>query len=141
MTETIRVSAVVFRDPDGRVLTVRKRGTSRFMFPGGKPEPGEDAATAAVRECAEELGVVLDAGALRSLGSFTADAANEPGHRVVADVFEHPYIAIDLGAPQAEIAELAWMSLDEEHDGIAPLLRDAVFPALRAGVSAAPAAG
>jgi 8-oxo-dGTP pyrophosphatase MutT (NUDIX family) len=134
VTETIRVSAVVFRDPDGRVLTVRKRGTSRFMFPGGKPEPGEDATATAVRECAEELGVVLDAGDLRPLGTFDAAAANEPGLRVRADVFEHPSIGIDLDSPQAEIAELAWVALDEAHESIAPLLRDAVFPALRGGI-------
>ena len=48
--EPIRVSAVVIRDADGRVLTVRKRGTSMFMFPGGKPDPGERPVDAAVRE-------------------------------------------------------------------------------------------
>jgi len=36
----IRVSAVVLRDAQGRVLMVRKRGTSMWMNPGGKPEPG-----------------------------------------------------------------------------------------------------
>ncbi|GAC84983.1 hypothetical protein GP2_028_00390 [Gordonia paraffinivorans NBRC 108238] len=59
--EPIRVSAVVIRDADGRVLTVRKRGTSMFMFPGGKPDPGERPVDAAVRECLEELGVSISA--------------------------------------------------------------------------------
>jgi len=75
----IRVSAVVLRDADGQVLTVRKRSTSRFMLPGGKPEPGESAAKAAVRECAEEVGAVPDPGSSRRIGVFVADAANEPG--------------------------------------------------------------
>ncbi|MDQ4110455.1 MAG: NUDIX domain-containing protein, partial [Actinomycetota bacterium] len=39
------------------MLTVRKNGTTKFMLPGGKLEPGESAAEAAVREVAEELGV------------------------------------------------------------------------------------
>lgn len=131
MPETIRVSAVVFRDADGRVLTVRKRGTGMFMFPGGKREPGEDAASAAVREVSEELGVEIAPADLQPLGEFEAAAANEPGHRVVADVFAHPPVEIDVDAPRAEIAEVAWASLDDVHDGIAPLLRDAVFPMLR----------
>ncbi|MDH3061643.1 NUDIX domain-containing protein, partial [Gordonia alkanivorans] len=55
----IRVSAVVLRDSTGAVLTVRKRGTTRFMFPGGKPEPGESALQTAIRECREELQLEL----------------------------------------------------------------------------------
>ena len=31
-----------------------------WEFPGGKVEPGEDAAAAAVRECAEETGVTVE---------------------------------------------------------------------------------
>jgi len=46
----IRVSAVVLRNAAGEVLTVRKRNTSRFMLPGGKPDPGETPAETAVRE-------------------------------------------------------------------------------------------
>ena len=83
MTATIRVSAAVVMDAAGRALVVRKRGTASFMQPGGKPEPGESAAAALVRELAEELGVKTDAAALTSLGTFTAAAANEPGHDVV----------------------------------------------------------
>jgi len=49
------------------------------MLPGGKPEPGESAAKAAVRECAEEVGAVPDPGSSRRIGVFVADAANEPG--------------------------------------------------------------
>lgn len=39
--DAVVVSAVLLPDADGRVLTVRKRGTSTFMQPGGKPDPGE----------------------------------------------------------------------------------------------------
>ncbi|MBP6684877.1 MAG: NUDIX domain-containing protein, partial [Leucobacter sp.] len=77
VSEAIRVSAVVIRDPEGRVLNVRKRGTSMLMLPGGKPEPGEDPRDTAIREFAEELGVQLDPLRLRGLGEFRSPAANE----------------------------------------------------------------
>ncbi|WP_408626054.1 NUDIX domain-containing protein, partial [Burkholderia cenocepacia] len=48
----ITVSAVCF-SRDGRILTVRKRGTSMFMLPGGKPEGDESAAECAAREVHE----------------------------------------------------------------------------------------
>ncbi len=126
---TIQVSAVVLRDDRGRVLTVRKRGTSRFMFPGGKREPGESFEQAAVREAAEEVGVVLDPELLVPLGTFTTAAANEDGHQVEAWVFEHPRVQSEVAS--AEIEELRWQdpTLPYPND-LAPLLAEAVFPAL-----------
>src|SRR5699024_9883355 len=79
----LTISAVCFLRPEGtapqlkpeseesagvaesaELLTVRKQGTSRFMLPGGKLDPGEDAQQAAVREVAEELGLTIDSGDL-----------------------------------------------------------------------------
>lgn len=125
----IAVSAVVLRNEAGEVLTVRKRGTQRFMFPGGKPEPGETTAQTAIRETHEELGIDLDPAQLEHLGDFETDAANEPGHTVVASVFAHPGVAGAVAS--GEIEELAWVAPDADRDDLAPLLRDAVFPALR----------
>ncbi|GMA37567.1 NUDIX hydrolase [Demequina litorisediminis] len=70
-TTLIRVSAVVLRNERGDILTVRKRGTARFMLPGGKPEPGETAVEAALRECHEELGITLDSARLTEPGGTT----------------------------------------------------------------------
>jgi 8-oxo-dGTP diphosphatase len=130
----IRVSAVVLRRPSGEVLTVRKRGTHRFMLPGGKPEPGETAAQTAVREAYEEVGAVLDEARLRELGTFRAAAANEAGHEVVGTVFEHP--AVTVVAAAAEIEELRWLDPAADlPDDLAPLLELRVLPLL-AGTTA-----
>lgn len=126
----IHVSAVVFRDAEGRVLTVRKKGTDMFMFPGGKPESGENALEAALREVSEEIDVQLDAEELTLLGVFEAPAANEDGFAVVASVFTCAKAVWPRAS--AEIAELAWVFLHERNDNLAPLLADAVFPALEA---------
>ena len=127
----IRVSAVVLRDESGRVLTVRKLGTSRFMLPGGKPEAGETAAETALREAHEELGVVLDSALLAPLGTFRSAAANEPDHLLESTVFTHPPVAI--AGPAAEIAELRWLDPAAElPDDLAPMLLENVLPALAA---------
>ncbi|WP_240642184.1 NUDIX hydrolase [Microbacterium sulfonylureivorans] len=124
----IHVSAAVILDEDDRLLLVRKQGTTAFMQPGGKPEPGETPDETLSRELAEELGIRIAPRDLRSLGSFTAAAANEPGFLVVADVF-----AAEIGSQEpmvgAEIAELRWVTrADADHLEIAPLARENFLP-------------
>ena len=127
----IRVSAVVLRDVQGRVLVVRKRGTSMWMNPGGKPEPGESAAECAAREVAEELGLSLDVEGLVRLGEFSAPAANEKGSTVVADVFDWPAAIPADVHPTAEIEETRWATPDDlGDDTLAPLFVDHIAPAL-----------
>jgi len=124
----IHVSAAVILDEDGRLLVVRKAGTTAFMQPGGKPEPGESASETLSRELDEELGIRIEPRRLRPLGSFTAAAANEPGFLVVADVF-HADIGAQLPRVGAEIAELRWVSrADADALDIAPLAREYFLP-------------
>lgn len=108
----IHVSAAVIVDEAGRVLVVRKQGTTMFMQPGGKPEAGESAAQTLIRELHEELGLELDEADLQPLGSFVSAAANEPGHRVIAEAFA---TSVDPQAVtvQAELAELRWITPDD----------------------------
>lgn len=101
------------------------------MLPGGKPEPGERPDQTAAREFSEELGIVLDAGALTHLGEFRAAAANEAGFDVVAQVFEHPYV--EGVSINAEIEELTWVDPRELRPDMAPLNTLHVFPALTGG--------
>lgn len=125
--EPIVVAAVAFTR-DGRVLTVRKRGTVMFMLPGGKLEPGESPADAARREVAEEVG--LGVADLELLGEFTAAAANEPDRTVSSTVYRAPLPGEPR--PAGEIAEIRWSPVDAVSGDLAPLLRDHVLPALRA---------
>ncbi|MFF2299565.1 NUDIX domain-containing protein [Arthrobacter sp. NPDC058127] len=127
--DLIVVSAVCVYDDAGRLLTVRKRGTDKFMHPGGKPEPGETAAEAASRELAEEVGIDVDPADLQLLGSWLAVAANEAATDIEATVFTAP--GTWEAHPSAEIAEIRWLDLSAElPDDLAPLLTDHVLPLL-----------
>jgi len=122
------VAAVVLQDEVGRILVVRKRGTSRFMLPGGKIESGETPDQAAVREAHEELGAELDPMALTLLGEWTAPAANESGRTVHGHIYEHPWVpGVE---PRSEIDETLWLHPAEiaRRTDIAPLLQTHVLP-------------
>lgn len=125
---SIRVSAAVIVNDRDELLLVRKAGTTAFMQPGGKPEPGETPAETLSRELYEELGLSVDAADLRPLGLFTAAAANEPGFLVVADVFEAE-IGDQVPVIAAEIEELRWVArAAAEELEVAPLARENFLP-------------
>ncbi|GAB3600363.1 NUDIX hydrolase [Microbacterium tumbae] len=124
----IHVSAAIILDDDRRVLVVRKQGTTSFMQPGGKPEPGETAAQTLARELEEELGLRVAEDDLAPLGSFTSAAANEPGHRVVADAFRMTARPGDVSV-RAELAELRWITpADVATLPLAPLSLEHLLP-------------
>ena len=124
----IRVSAAVIVDDADRVLVVRKHGTTRFMQPGGKPEQGETPSQTLIRELHEELGLRLDESDLEPLGTFISEAANEPGHRVVADAFAVTIATTEIEV-RAELAELRWITpADAETLPLAPLSVEHLLP-------------
>ncbi len=132
---TVFITASVAVVDAGRLLVVRKRGTDRFMLPGGKLEPGESALAAALREAEEEVGLVLDADDVEVLGHWRSPAANEPG--AIVDSVVHVLERTVQVQPRAEIAELAWVPVAEDDERgpgrqlLAPLTVEHVLPALR----------
>jgi 8-oxo-dGTP diphosphatase len=125
--KAIEIVAGVIRDAGGRVLTVRKRGTSTFMLPGGKRDAAESDIAALSRELGEEIG--CDLISADHLGTFDAPAANEPNTRVYGSI----YLAIVAGDPtaKAEIEELLWIEPKSPPSvRLAPLLERQVLPRL-----------
>lgn len=132
MTEPIRIAAALIESESGLMLLVRKRGTARFMQAGGKIEGGETPLDALLRELGEELGYAPEAAAVRHVGRFSAEAANEPGHMVEAElfrIFPAPARRFVLGA---EIEEAIWVSPESAARlELAPLTRQCVLPLAR----------
>jgi 8-oxo-dGTP diphosphatase len=124
---TIKIVAALIRNDEGRVLLVRKRGTSAFMQPGGKLDAGEDDITALSREISEELGCSVVPASIQPLGAFDAVAANEPGFRVQAQLYRADVTGAI--APCREIDEAIWVDPASPPDiHLAPLTRDHVLP-------------
>ena len=127
----ISVVAALIRDDAGRVLLVRKRGTSAFMQPGGKRDAGESDVAALAREIVEELGCRVMESSAQALGVFNCAAANEPCFQVRAAVY-----AVNVeGAitPKTEIDQVVWVDPKALPDlPLAPLTRDHVLPLAQA---------
>ncbi|MGN6326183.1 exonuclease domain-containing protein [Pseudolysinimonas sp.] len=126
VTTVLRLAAAIVTDPAGRALLVRKRGTERFMQPGGKVEPGESAVETLTRELREELGLELDPDKVEYLGIFRAEAANEPDTLVSAAVFA--LVTDQEVAAQAEIDEILWIDSAEVDVPLAPLSSEQLLP-------------
>ena len=62
MVQVLHLAGCIIIDDNGGVLMLHRKTPKRTQWeiPGGKVEPGEDAASAAVRELKEELGVDVD---------------------------------------------------------------------------------
>ena len=129
----IIIAAAVLLNERRQMLVVRKRGTTQFMQPGGKIDPGETPQQALHRELAEEIGLMLPEHAVRYEGVFREEAANEPGADVVAHAFTARLHTEVL--PQAEIEEVRWLDLDAKPDlPIARLTETRMLPLARAAL-------
>lgn len=88
----ITVVAAALIRADGRILMQRRAAATDhgglWEFPGGKVDPGEGQEEALVRELAEELGISVDAHALRPVAlAGQADHEAGPKGRVVIQLY------------------------------------------------------
>lgn len=127
MARTICIAAALIDDGEGQVFLVRKRGTGVFMQAGGKMESGETAFEALRRELTEELCFATAENDAQFLGTFNAEAANEPGYFLRASLFHvRAHRAFSIAA---ELEEAIWISIAEAKKlRLAPLTRDHVLP-------------
>ncbi|HEX5540964.1 MAG TPA: (deoxy)nucleoside triphosphate pyrophosphohydrolase [Micromonospora sp.] len=94
----------------GRVLACARahppQVAGMWEFPGGKVEPGESEVAALVRECAEELGVLVE------VGERVGEDVPMAHGRAVLKIYRARLVGDAVPQP-LEHAELRWLAADE----------------------------
>ena len=111
MTARVPCAGAIVHDPRGRLLVIRRGrepGRGLWSLPGGRCEPGEDTATAAVRETYEETGLVVTAGRL-------VGRVERPGLAGVTYVIDDLACTVSGGTLRAgdDAAEVRWVGAAE----------------------------
>jgi 8-oxo-dGTP diphosphatase len=121
------IAVAVVTSSRGVLLGRRRDGNPPWTFPGGKAEPGETPAEAAVRETAEETGVAVTA--TGEIGRRTHPATG----RLVVYVAAVP---ADDGETRAgkELTEVRWVTPEEADE----LAGGTVFEPVRLHIRQAP---
>src|SRR4051794_31388993 len=109
---TVVVAAAIRRDEPPRLLAAQRDYPAalagRWELPGGKVDPGEDELAALIRECREELGVVIRP--LRRAGDDVATVGTDGVLRVW-------WAELVDGEPHAlEHRALRWLTRDELYE-------------------------
>jgi 8-oxo-dGTP diphosphatase len=112
-----------------RLLVVKKKGSSIYILPGGKPELGEDDFKTLAREIEEELGCELNRDTIVFLGCFSDEAADIANMTVTVKLYAAELIGDP--APRSEIEALKWFCPSAEStDILAPSLQHQIIPFL-----------
>lgn len=93
---------------DRRVLMVTARARDVLYMPGGKIDPGESAADAAIRESLEEVAVRLRPESVHELFTVVTQAHGEPDGRLVCMVVFTAETG-DEPRPSSEIDAVHWV--------------------------------
>ena len=97
---------------EGKILSTRSKGKSKYYIPGGKREPGETDQEALVREIKEELSVDCIPESITYIGQFSAQADSHPeGQLVIMTCYQADFTG--SLSPDHEIAEIVWLGFDD----------------------------
>ena len=111
-----KLAAIAVLQHQGRVLLAQRKNppdAGRWGFPGGHVAAGETALAAAVRELAEETGILAQArGYLTNLDIIAHDAAGQLQYHFLLAVVLCDYIS---GTPVAadDVSAAGWFGMDE----------------------------
>lgn len=104
---------------DGKILSTRSKGRTKYYIPGGKREAGESDFQALSREITEELSVTLIEDSMKFLGIFQAQAdSHAAGVQVKMTCYKGSFTGSIL--PASEIEEVVWLTY-QDRDRISPV--------------------
>jgi len=112
---------------DKKLLVVRKRNTSKYIMPGGKPLEGETAEQTLEREIWEELSCRIKTGSLDPFDTFEDRSALKPYPIIEMKVYLGEIEGVPK--PSGEIVEVRWIE-KSDLDLMTPIIKDKIVPAL-----------
>ncbi|MEO1255312.1 MAG: NUDIX domain-containing protein [Bacteroidota bacterium] len=97
---------------NGRVLSTKSKGKTKYYIPGGKRELGETDEQTLIREIAEELNVTIEKNTIEYVETFTAqsDGAKD-GVLVKMTCYKAKYSGTIK--PTSEIEEIRWLGYQD----------------------------
>ncbi|MBC5991411.1 NUDIX hydrolase [Pontibacter cellulosilyticus] len=99
---------------NGKILSTRSKGRTKYYLPGGKREAGETDFQTLQREIQEELSINLIEESVKFTGIFQAQADSHPeGVQVKMTCYQSAYTGTILAAN--EIEEVVWLSYKDKH--------------------------
>jgi mutator protein MutT len=130
MDDIYKAAGIIIKDK--KLLLERSKGKEFFIAPGGKIEPGETAPQALIRELKEEFSIVVDMSDIEPFGTFSAEAANQPGQRVHMQVFVVKKWQGEI-TPDNEVEEIIWLdSVIPSNVRVGSIFGHEVLPRLKA---------
>lgn len=114
---------------DGWILTGKRKDTGLWTFPGGHIDGPETPLEAAIRECKEECGIVLEQSQCTKVGTKSFESHRKEGQKFTVTAFTAkldsriPPKTID--DPDQEIALWRWVELKEGTPELKPEARHA----------------
>ena len=113
----------------GYILTGKRKDNGLWTCPGGHMDAGETPLTAAIRECEEESGIVIEKSQVKELPSKVIKS-----HRLEGKTFQvHPFIAEIpnrvypkmMDDPDYEMSEWQWVKISKDTPELKPEARHA----------------
>ena len=97
---------------DGKILSTKSKGKTKYYIPGGKREEGESDEQTLIREIHEELSIDILPNTSEYIGKFSAqsDGAKE-GINVIMTCYKAKYSGSLLA--NNEIEEIRWLNYNE----------------------------
>ncbi len=126
MNKIIKYGLLIVKDK--KFLINRKKGTTLFLMPGGKPEIGETVEDCLIREIQEEHKCLVVRDSVSFFGEFEDVAANEPNTLVCIKL----YLGTIVGVPHisSEIAEQRWFGREGDPSILSAIIRNKILPEL-----------
>jgi 8-oxo-dGTP diphosphatase len=110
MKITTEIDKIAFIEiQNGKILSTKSKGKTKYYIPGGKREKGESDEQTLIREIAEELSVAIVPDTATYFGTFSAQSdGSKEGVLVIMTCYTAKYIG--HLKENSEIEEIKWLS-------------------------------